>query len=172
MVHVPTIDNSKIHLVFTLDEITGLPVPVGTGGGGGTGDASEATLAAILAKIIAAPATEATLQTIATAAADVTTPQPVYAYGNTAQVVAVSAVDTAVGNANDVLELIYIIPGDTAPAGSVVLKDGATTLMTWPAAMFTSVEVRPFYLNARATTGFTVSTPADVTVLALYKAVV
>lgn len=99
------------------------------------------------------------------------TAQPVYDEGTVAVLIPVSQTDSAVGNANDRLAGLLIIPGDTSPAGNVVVKDGSTTVFTWPAHTLVDISVIPVPMfNAKATTGWLITTPADVTVVVFYLA--
>jgi hypothetical protein len=90
-----------------------------------------------------------------------------YAY----EIVAASDTDEAVGVAGDTLVGFFTRPTDASPAGNVVVKDGATTIRTiYAANMGTDQEEKFWYVGLISVTGWTFTTPSDVSVVALYRA--
>lgn len=87
--------------------------------------------------------------------------------------IAASSTDTAGGNANDLLDSLLVIPATTSP-GAVSFEDGAGTNYTLFAGGASSVSTLiPFPIDMRniaAGTGWEITTGANVTVIAFYRA--
>lgn len=72
------------------------------------------------------------------------------------------------GAAGDMLDTVTIYPATTSP-GSVIVKDGATVIATFPGGAASVSNLVPFILpfgNARAVTNWNISTGANVSVVA------
>lgn len=134
-----------------------------------TGAATQTTLAAILAKIIAAPATEAKQDALVSALAGTLAVRD--ADVGEYETVAASQADQvmgATGAAGDLLSGLLVIPATTSP-GAVSIKDGAGTAITVFTGGASSVSnLVPFYipLTLRAGTNWKVTTGANVSVIA------
>lgn len=134
-----------------------------------TGAATQATLASILAKIIAAPATEAKQDALVSALAGTLAVRD--ADAGEYETVAASQTDQvmgATGAAGDLLSGLLVIPATTSP-GAVSIKDGsgaAITVFTGGASSVSNLV--PFYipLALRAGTNWKVTTGANVSVIA------
>jgi hypothetical protein len=91
--------------------------------------------------------------------------------GRPYETVAASATDQvlgATGAIGDVLDGVLIQPGTTSP-GTVVVKDGATTVYTFPGGASSASNLWPVYVPLNLTAlgaGFKITTGADVTALA------
>lgn len=128
-------------------------------------DTGDATLIAMEKRLLQK------MTQLVTAATD-TTPPGVYDAGNSYAVITASAADSPVGNANDTIAAVILIPGDTLPAGSIIFKDGTTVLATIPAATLSEATPRAIPLfNIVMTTGFKITLPSDVTALVAYRAI-
>lgn len=114
--------------------------------------------------------TNTKLDTLNTAVAS-TTPSPII-MSLTPKAVAVSQTDFVLGvtgAAGDSLEGIIIQPTGTT-VGSVIIKDGSTTLYTYPGGTV-GADLRPIVipLGAVCATAWKITTPSNATVLALGK---
>lgn len=98
---------------------------------------------------------------------------PVHASGRGYQTVAVSASETGLGSgaAGDELDMFWIFPADASLASAVIIKDGSTTVFTYPSGATPTGTPHPIpvVLNiaAQDAAGFSVTTPSDATVLAI-----
>lgn len=100
-----------------------------------------------------------------------TQPVPVSEGGAPYEIIAAADTDeVAVGSgaAGDVLVSVRVRPTDSAAAGSVVIKDGATTIDTFTAAQIDAGE-RYRYYGLRALTNWNITTPADVSAIVAVK---
>ena len=123
-------------------------------------DGIEASLASILAKIIAAPATEAKQDALISGVV-----------GNEYETVAASSTDQvlgATGAIGDLITGVLIIPGTTSP-GAVSIKDGSGSAISVFAGGASSVStLHPFFvpLGIKATgAGWKVTTGTNVTAI-------
>ena len=95
-----------------------------------------------------------------------TTPSPVQARNPDYETVAASAPDQvmgATGAAGDYLSHVLIQPATTSP-GNVIIKDGTTTIYTFPGGASSVTTLIPFAvpLGLTAVTGFKITTGTNV----------
>jgi hypothetical protein len=126
---------------------------------------SNEDFAAIDGLETAVAATNTKLDTLNTAVAS-TVPSPVQAKNPDYETVAASATDQVMGSAGaagDYLSHVIIQPATTSP-GNVIIKDGATTILTFPGGASSVTTLIPFMvpLGITAATSWKITTGADV----------
>lgn len=141
---------------YIIDPVTKLPMAPGVASGGAT-EAEQQAQTAILEDI--------------KDAAEDTAPVSVAMAQDEYESVAASQTDVALGAtgaAGDYIAALVIQPAGTAP-GAVTLKDGASTVYSWPGTSSYPADLRPLIvpLGIKSKSGaWTVTTGANVSVLA------
>jgi hypothetical protein len=108
------------------------------------------------------------LATIASAASDTTTPQPVYVRAAEYETVAASQTDQMMGptgGVGDTIEGILVIPATTSP-GAISIEDGSTNTTVFAGGASSVSNLVPFYIPlnniASVSGGWEITTGANV----------